>query len=69
MQKVLPSEQKMPLALPRSAAARALSISTRTLDRLIQSGVIKVVPAFNRRLVPVEELTRFLSEGGYAEKQ
>lgn len=68
MQKGLTSEQNMSLALPRSAAARAIGLSTRSLDRLIQAGVIKTVPAFRRRLIPVKELNRFLSDGGYAEE-
>jgi hypothetical protein len=59
-------EQKDALALPRSTAARALGLSIRSLDRLIQAGAIRTVPAFRRKLVTVKELNRFLSEGGYA---
>jgi hypothetical protein len=53
------------LALPRSAAARAIGISTRSLDRLIRAGAISTVLIFRRRLIPVQELDRFLAEGGY----
>ena len=56
------------LALPRAAAARAIGVSTRSLDRLIQAGAIRVVPAFRRRLITTRELTRFLDEGGYSEQ-
>ena len=68
MQSGVTNEQNVFLALPRSAAARAIGLSTRTLERLIKAGVIKTVPAFRRRLVPVEELNRFLSDGGYVEE-
>lgn len=68
MQSGLTDEQNMSLALPRSAAARAIELSTRSLDRLIQAGAIKTIPAFRRRLVPVKELNRFLSDGGYVEE-
>jgi hypothetical protein len=54
------------LALPRNAAARAIGVSTRSLDRLIQAGAIKTVPAFRRRLILIGELQRFLAEGGHA---
>jgi len=53
------------LALPRAAAARAICVSVKTLDRLIQAGAIRTVPAFRRRLVPMQELQRFISEGGH----
>ena len=62
------NEQNVSLALPRNAAARAIGVSTRTLERLIQVGAIRTIPAFRRRLVPVKELNRFLSEGGYVEE-
>ena len=62
------AEQKETLALPRSAAARALGLSTRSLDRLIQVGAIRTVPVFRRRLVTVKELNRFLAEGGFVEE-
>ena len=53
------------LALPRAEAARAIGVSTRSLDRLIQAGAIRTVFAFRRRLVPMQELQRFISEGGH----
>ena len=62
------NEQNVSLSLPRNAAARAIGVSTRTLERLIQVGAIRTIPAFRRRLVPVKELNRFLSEGGYVEE-
>lgn len=68
MHRTLASEQNMPLALPRNAAARAIGLSTRSLDRLIQAGVIKTVSAFRRRLIPVKELNRFLDDGGFVEE-
>jgi|BarGraIncu00222A_1022003.scaffolds.fasta_scaffold81518_2 hypothetical protein len=68
MQRDSTAEQKETLALPRSAAARALGLSTRSLDRLIQAGAIRTVPVFRRRLVTVKELNRFLAEGGFVEE-
>ncbi len=68
MERDLTTGKRNALALPRSEAARAIGISTRSLDRLIQAGVIRTVPAFRRRLIPVKELNRFLTGGGYAEK-
>ena len=68
MQTYSTAEQKETLALPRSAAARAIGVSTRSLDRLIQAGIIRTVPVFRRRLITVKELNRFLAEGGYVEE-
>jgi hypothetical protein len=62
------SNRDQPVALPRTAAAHAIGVSLRTLERLIQAGVIKTVPVFRRRLVTVQELNRFLAEGGYVEE-
>lgn len=61
------SEQRQVVALPRAAAAEAMGVSLRTLERPIQVGAISTVPVFRRRLVAVKELGRFLNEGGYAE--
>jgi hypothetical protein len=58
------ANQDEALALPRAAAARAIGVSTRTLDRLIEAGAIRSVSAFRRRIVSVEELQRFINEGG-----
>jgi len=68
MQRDSTAEQKETLALPRSAAARAIGLSTRSLDRLIQAGAIRTVKVFRRRLVTVKELNRFLADGGYADE-
>ena len=68
MRRTLTNEPSDALALPRSAAARAIGLSTRSLDRLIRAGAIRTVPAFRRRLVPVTELNRFIAEGGYGKK-
>ncbi len=64
----LTDEPSDALALPRSAAARAIGVSTRSLDRLIRAGAITTVPAFRRRLIAVKELKRFIAEGGYDKK-
>ncbi len=64
----IPDCEQQIVALPRAAAARALGVSLRTLERLIQAGAIKTVPVFRRRLVTVQDLNRFLAEGGYAEE-
>jgi hypothetical protein len=68
MRKTMTNEPSDALALPRSAAARAIGVSTRSLDRLIRAGAIRTVPAFRRRLIPVKELKRFIAEGGYDKK-
>ena len=65
MQRDSSGETCQVLALPRNAAARVIGVSTRSLDRLIQAGAIKTVPAFRRRLILVGELERFLAEGGH----
>ena len=69
MRRRLPNELGDILVLPRSAAARAIGVSTRSLDRLIRAGAITTVPVFRRRLIPVKELDRFIAEGGYDKKR
>jgi len=65
MKNTATSKNNEVLALPRADAARAIGVSTRSLDRLIQAGAIRTVPAFRRRLIPRDELQRFLNEGGH----
>jgi len=49
------------LAYSRLDASRALSISTRTLDRLVSEGKIKKIKLYNRRTVFLKtELERYL---------
>ena len=65
LMRISSSEERQVVALPRAAAAQAIGVSLRTLDRLIQAGAIRTVPVLRRRLVTVEELSRFLARGGY----
>lgn len=50
-------------ALSREEAAQALTISTRTLDRLIRAGRLAIVKVGARVLVPTSEVDRFLGSG------
>ncbi len=50
------------LALSRVEAARALGLSTVTLDRLTERGLLHPSRATRRPLFPVWELERFLRE-------
>lgn len=50
------------LALSRAEAAEALGISTVTLDRLTERGVLRPSRAMRRPLFPIWELERFLRE-------
>ena len=52
----------MKLALTRGEAARAISVSTATLDRLTERGLLKPSRVTRRPLYPVCELKRFLKE-------
>lgn len=59
---VLRSEQTPRLALSRVEAARALGVSSATLDRLAQRGLIRPCRATYRPTYWVKELERFLKE-------
>ncbi|MFZ4779578.1 MAG: helix-turn-helix domain-containing protein [Terrimicrobiaceae bacterium] len=50
------------LALSRVEAAKALGLSTVTLDRLTERGLLRPSRATRRPLFPVWELERFLRE-------
>ena len=50
------------LALSRAEAAEALGISTVTLDRLTQRGLIKPSRATRRPIYPIWEIERFLRD-------
>lgn len=50
------------LALSRVEAAKALGVSTVTLDRLTERGLLRPSRATRRPLFPVWELERFLRE-------
>jgi excisionase family DNA binding protein len=53
-----------PLALSRRQAARRLGVSRgRTLDLLIQEGVIRTVRIGSRIKIPLAEIERLLQEG------
>jgi hypothetical protein len=56
------AETPMKLALTREEAARALGISTATIDRLTERCLLKPSRATRRPLYPVFELKRFLKE-------
>lgn len=50
------------LALNRVEAAKALSVSPATLDRLANRGLILACRATGRPLYSIKEIERFLSE-------
>lgn len=50
------------LALSREEAAEALGISTVTLDRLAERGLIKPSRATRRPIYPIWEIERFLRD-------
>ena len=54
--------EKQKLALSRAEAAEALGISTVTLDRLTQRGLIKPSRATRRPIYPIWEIERFLRD-------
>jgi hypothetical protein len=56
------AEPPMKLALTREEAASALGISTATIDRLTERGLLKPSRVTRRPLYPVFELERFLKE-------
>lgn len=63
MQEATSGKQGTPkLALTRVEAARALGLSTVTLDRLTERGLLRPSRATRRPLFPVWELERFLRE-------
>jgi DNA-binding XRE family transcriptional regulator len=55
-------EPQTKLALTREEAASALGISTATLDRLTERGLLKPSRFIRRPLYPLFELKRFLKE-------
>jgi len=56
------NDQRLKLGLNRIEAAKALSISPATLDRLAQRGLIRRCRATYRPIYWVKELERFLKE-------
>lgn len=50
------------LGLTRSQAANALGTSVRSLDRLVERGLLKPSRALRRPIFALEELQRFLKE-------
>lgn len=54
-----PQNTPLKIAYSRKEAAAALGISTVTLDRLVDQGLIKPNRATRRPLFTVSELTRF----------
>ena len=56
------SETRTPLALTRGEAAKLLSISTVTLDRLCKRGLLRPSRALRKPLFTLDELKRFLAE-------
>lgn len=63
MQKNLNTSGAVPqLALGRKQAASSLNISTVTLDRLVERGLLRPSRATRRPLFSVSELQRFLAE-------
>ena len=55
-------EEKKKLALSREETAEALGISTVTLDRLAERGLIKPSRATRRPIYPIWEIERFLRD-------
>jgi excisionase family DNA binding protein len=53
-------QEPVPLALRRKDAARALGLSTRTLDRAISRGDLVAKKYGSRTLVPRAEIERYL---------
>lgn len=59
------SEAEPPLlALRKADVARSLSVSVRTVERLIQAKQLRAVRVGGVLLVPMTELQRLLSDGG-----
>ncbi len=58
-----PPTEAEPAAYSLKAAARALSISERSLQRLIAEGRMKSIRLGARRLVPAAEVRRAAAEG------
>jgi Helix-turn-helix domain len=56
------AKPQLKLALTREEAAGALSISTATIDRLTERGLLKPSRAIRRPLYPISEIERFLKE-------
>lgn len=56
------AKEGLKLALGNREAAKALSISVRTLDRLRQSGKLSCVKVGSAVLFPVESLQKFLQD-------
>ena len=50
------------LALGREEAARSLGIGLRTLDELLASDAIRTKRIGARRVIPVEEIVRYLRD-------
>ena len=50
------------LALSTREAAASLGVSEVTIYRLIQRGKLRAVGALRHKLIPVEDLRRFLSD-------
>ena len=56
------NQEGLKLALTRVEAARALGLSTVTLDRITERGLLRPSRATRRPLFPIWELERFLRE-------
>ncbi len=54
--------QQLRLALTAKEAARALGVSTRTLSRLGERGLLRSSKALRTKLYAVTEINRFLEE-------
>lgn len=51
-----------PLTMSLVDAARAISVSPRTLTRLAAEGLVRIVQIGRRRLIETEELRRFVEK-------
>ena len=49
-------------ALSRKDASESLSISTRTLDRLVTRGKIRSIKVGERTVIPKAEILRYINE-------
>jgi excisionase family DNA binding protein len=59
-----PVEQPAPprLAYSVTEAAQTLGVSTKTIRRLLARGLLRASKALRHKLIPAEELKRFLHE-------
>ena len=59
----MPNPDATPLLVDRDAAASLLSVSRRTLERMIAAGALATIYIGRRRLVPRAELERIAGAG------